>query len=290
MIAPLANPQRAVVITGASTGIGRAAAVHLAQRGMLVFAGVRREADGAALVDQGGGRIEPLPLDVTDIESIARARAQVDAALGATPLWGLVNNAGISAAGPLEVLPLPALHKQFDVNVFGLVAVTQAFLPSLRAAHGRLVMIGSIAGRSTTPFAGAYCASKHAVEAICDALRVELAPFGVQVALVEPGAVKTPLWERGTTAATALMEKLPAEALALYEAPMQRMRVLAERAAASGVDADRVASVIEHALTAQRARPRYLVGTDARVQLLLALLPEFVRDRLYGALLAPAKG
>src|SRR3954471_14417569 len=169
----------AVVITGASTGIGATCAAHLSSLGFRVFAGVRKPEDAERAREAGH---EPLTIDVTDPESIRSAVEQV----GDAPLSGLVNNAGIAVAGPLEFIPIDEFRRQLDVNVVGQVAVTQAFLPALRRSRGRVVFVGSIAGRSALPFLGAYAASKFAVEAVTDALRVELRPWGIDVAVVEP--------------------------------------------------------------------------------------------------------
>ena len=188
----------AIVVTGAATGIGRAIALRLAAAGATVFAGVRRESDGTSLAAAAlAGRIRPLIFDVTDVEAIERARASV--ARSGLPLAGIVNNAGISVAGPLEVLPDAELRRQFDVNFFGAIAVTRAFLPALRASNGRVVSVGSISGKISVPMLGAYAASKFALEAACDALRVELRPSGIDVVLIEPGAVKTPIWQKSTS-------------------------------------------------------------------------------------------
>ena len=181
-----------VVITGASTGIGRATALRLARAGFDVLAGVRREEDGAALRGEDG-RIEPVLVDVTDAGQVAGLAARV----GGAPLAGLVNNAGIAVAGPLEGIPLDDVRRQYEVNVFGLLAVTQALLQSIRAGHGRIVNIGSIGGRINTPFVGPYSSSKAAVRSLSAALRRELRPWDIRVALVEPGALDTPIWRKG---------------------------------------------------------------------------------------------
>jgi NAD(P)-dependent dehydrogenase (short-subunit alcohol dehydrogenase family) len=180
-----------ILVTGASTGIGRACALRFAELGYRIFAGVRKLADGEALRANSSGNIEPVLLDVTQTESIVGALAVADD----QPLAGLVNNAGIALVGPLELLPIDAWRKQFEVNVIGLVAVTQAFLPLLRRGRGRIVNIGSIAGRSALPGSGAYDSTKFAVEAITDVLRMELHAFGISVSVIEAGAVATPIWE-----------------------------------------------------------------------------------------------
>src|SRR5216117_2533512 len=177
-----------VVVTGASTGFGAAIARHLADRGFRVFGTVRRAVDEVALARDG---VTPVRMDVTDTASIMRAQGEVERALGATPLIALVNNAGIPAAGPLELFPLDDLRRVLEVNLIGVVAVTQAFLPLLKASRGRIVNISSVAGRGALPFIGPYAASKFGLEAVSDSLRRELLPFGVRVVVIEPGSFKT---------------------------------------------------------------------------------------------------
>jgi NAD(P)-dependent dehydrogenase (short-subunit alcohol dehydrogenase family) len=276
---------RTVVITGASSGIGEAAALHLASRGVRVFAGVRRVADGAALAARAGANLTPVTLDVTSDASIAAARDAVGAAVGASGLDGLVNNAGISVAGPLEILPAAALREQFDVNFFGAIAVTQAFLPLLRAARGRVVNVSSIGGKAASPFVGAYCASKHALEAASDALRMELRPFGIFVSVIEPGRVATPIWDRSARTSSARLRALAPEALAPYEKRMTALSAFAANVKANATPPERVAEAIERALTAPTPRARYLVGIDARIQLVITRLPEPLRDRIIAAFL-----
>ncbi len=271
----------AVVVTGASTGIGAACALHLAALGFSVFAGVRNAADGQALRQRAPGGLTPILLDVTDATSITAAAATVSGSVGAAGLYGLVNNAGIVVGGPLEILPLDLLRRQFEVNVIGQIAVTQAFLPLLRRARGRIVNMGSISGRNATPVLGAYGASKFAMEALTDALRLEVAPWGIAVSLVEPGAVATPIWEKGQAAGAELARALTPEGQALYAPAVAAIQRAAGRAARRAIPAEAVARAVAHALTARRPKTRYLVGGDARIQALIAwLLPDRVRDRL----------
>jgi len=269
----------AVLITGASTGIGAASAVHLDRIGFRVWAGVRRPSDGEALVGQASPRLTPVILDVTDSNSIATALAGVGAGAGADGLVGLVNNAGIVVAAPVEVLPIAELRKQLEVNVIGLVAVTQAALPLLRRGHGRGVNIGSISGRMATPVVGAYAASKFAVEALTDALRVEVQPWGIDVALIEPGAVATPIWEKSQAAGLALRQAWTPDAEGLYADALSAVERAALRSAKQAISPDAVARAVAHALTATRPKTRYLVGTAARIQAIVALLPDRLRDR-----------
>ena len=209
------------MVTGSSTGIGRACALHLDRLGFKVFAGVRKEADGERLRAEASERLEPLILDVTDSEHISRAAERVSEATEAR-LAGLVNNAGIGVGGPLELLSVSDFRHQIEVNLIGQVAVTQAFIPALRRARGRLVFISSIGGLIATPYMAPYHASKFGIEAVGDVLRQELRPFGVQVSIVEPGSVATPIWEKGRATAQAVRGTLSAEGQELYGEPLAR--------------------------------------------------------------------
>lgn len=262
---------RSVVVTGASSGIGLACAVRLARAGWRVYGGVRTDADAVALREQG---IEPVMLDVTDAGQIAAAAEAVG-----PELHGLVDNAGIAIAAPLELVPLDELRRQLEVNVIGQVAVLQAVLPALRRARGRVVLMGSIGGRSALPFLGPYAASKHALEAFADVLRVELAPWGIAVSIVEPASVKTAIWTKGAEKADAMRDQLSQEAAELYAARIAKFRDVALKRG-PGVDPDVVARAVEHALTASRPRARYLVGRDAHIRAWIERLPTRVRDRV----------
>lgn len=275
------NPNRgAVLITGASTGIGRACAEHLDSLGFTVFAGVRKQSDADLLGESGSGRTQALMLDVTDSQSIAAAMGSVEQAAPAG-LAGLVNNAGIAVAGPLEFVTLDDWRRQLEVNFIGQVAVTQAALPALRRARGRIVNMTSIGGRLASPFLGPYSASKYALEAITDSLRLELRPFGIEVAAVEPGAVATPIWGKGRAEAEQAMANMPAQATQLYRGGIEALPKLIAQAERSGVAPLVVARAVGHALTASRPRTRYVVGRDAKVRLLLTrLLPTRVMDRI----------
>ncbi len=219
----------------------------------------------------------PVRIDVTDASSLA-AMAEAAQGAGGGALHGLVNNAGIAVAAPLEFLPLDALRQQLEVNVVGQVAATQALLPLLRRGGGRIVIVGSVSGRFAAPFLGPYAASKHAMEALTDSLRVELRPWGMQVSIVEPGAIATPIWKRSVAAAQAMIDAFPAEAEVLYGAMMRTLRERVEQL--DGTPAEEVAVAVVHALTAVRAKPRYVVGRDAKLRLLLGRLPTRLRDRL----------
>lgn len=269
----------AVLITGASSGIGQATALHLDRLGFRVFAGVRRDADGSRLRRQASERLTPVLLDVTDPGSIAAARDTVQR-LAPDGLAGLVNNAGIVVAAPLEVLPLDRLRQQLEVNVVGVVAVTQAFLPLVRAARGRIVNVSSINGRVTVPVIGAYAASKHALEAVTDACRLELRRWGIHVVAIQPGAIRTPIWETSRAHAREIAREWNPNAAERY-AGVARSIEQPGRAPGRAVPPDRVARVVAKALTARRPRTRYAVGWDARIGLWLKrLLPDRLLDRL----------
>lgn len=266
--------QRAIVVTGASTGIGQACALRLDRLGFRVFAAVRKVANGETLKQSASERLTPILIDVTDAGSIASAAKIVESLVGETGLFGLVNNAGIAIAGPLEFLPLPELRKQFEVNVVGQVAVTQAFLPLLRRGGGRIINIGSIYGKWALPVLGAYSASKFAMEAITDALRLELMPWGLWVCMIEPGAVATPMREKAEAAADTNLSK---QANDLYGPAIGAIRKLRSRK----LPADAVAQTVVHALTAKRPKTRYAVGGDAKVAaVLVRLIPDLIRDAL----------
>jgi NAD(P)-dependent dehydrogenase (short-subunit alcohol dehydrogenase family) len=270
-----------VVITGASTGIGQACALDLDQRGMRVFAGVRRPEDGEVLAAQASERLTPVQLDVTDEASIASARGEVERALAGRGLDGLVNNAGIAVAGPLEFLPLEELRRQLDINVVGQIAVTQAFLPLIRRARGRIVNMGSIGGRMSTAFLGPYDASKFAMEALTDSLRGELRPWGIDVSIVEPGSIATPIWDKSTRAARDLEARMGPEVRRYYGEAIDAMYAFADETARRGVPPQKVADAVAHAIRAKRPRTRYVVGTDARIQSVVAkIVPDRVRDVL----------
>lgn len=277
----------AVVVTGASTGIGRASARHLAQLGFHVFAGVRKDADAESVRAEGSERLEPLTIDVADKASVQAAGKAVEEKVGERGLAGLVNNAGIVVSGPVEAVPLDGLRRQLEVNVVGQVAVTQAFLPAIRRARGRIVFISSVGGRISLPFMAPYHVSKWGVEALGDALRQELRPWGIEVVLVEPGSIATPFWEKGHEAADETEQQMGAEIKDLYGEQVAAVRKAARKAEAEGIPPERVAEVIAKALTADRPRTRYLVGRDAKIN---ARVRKLVPDRLFDRLIAREVG
>lgn len=275
----------AVVVTGASKGIGRATALRLDGAGWRVFAGVRKEADAEALRREASGGLVPVRLDVTDARQIEEAVGVVAERVGGAGLRGLVNNAGIAVAAPLEFIPLDAFREQVEVNLTSQLAVTQAFLPLLRRASppARIVNISSVGGRVAGPAIGAYHASKWGLEGMSETLRVELRPWGIGVVLIEPGTIATPIWEVSSAAADRLIERMPPRAVELYGAMIEEARENAATATTRGIPPDAVAKAVERALTARRPRDRYLVGTDAKIgALVVARLPARLRDRLLG--------
>jgi NAD(P)-dependent dehydrogenase (short-subunit alcohol dehydrogenase family) len=275
------GPPRAVLVTGASTGIGAGLARRLDAAGYCVFAGVRRREDGERLRSGGSERLNWLRLDVSRPADIAYAAQVIAGATGDAGLYGLVNNAGVAVGGPLEFVPIDAVRQLFEVNVLGLLAVTQAMLPMLRLARGRIVNVGSISGKSVAPLAAPYAASKHAVEALSDGLRLELDGSGVAVSLVEPGPVRTPIWEKGRQALVRAEHSLPPRALALYGARIALLGRALTRNERRAVPVERVVTVVLRALEAVTPRPRYLVGRDARLRALLRwLLPDRWNDAL----------
>nr|WP_221383419.1 SDR family oxidoreductase [Actinoplanes polyasparticus] len=260
----------AYLVTGASSGIGRAIAIRLANRGHEVIAGVRRVADAPA-----SPRIRPLLLDITDSAQLAAAAKEIER------LDGLVNNAGVTLAGPMEYLPLDRLREQLEINVVGLLAVTQAFMPAIRAGQGRVVMIGSAGGFVATPFLGAYSASKFALEALSDALRQELRPSGVPVVLVEPGSHKSQNRASTEAAVQADMERMGEEAKHHYGRAVDAFVQFCRRVEDGAGDPARVAAAVERALITRRPRARYFVGADVRGILMLSrLLPTGAMDAL----------
>ncbi len=255
---------RSVLVTGASTGIGRATALRLDASGWRVFAGVRREADAASLRAGASPRLVPVTLDVTEPEQIAAVAAQVEAE-SEGGLDGLVNNAGVAIPGPLETIPLEDFRHQLEVNLVGYVAMTQALLPQIRRAEGRVIFVSSIGGRVAFPFAGAYHAAKYGTEAIGDVFRQELRPWGLRVSIIEPGSIDTPIWGRGQDKATEIEAKSP-QTNQLYGAAIEKFRKVIDDTAERGIPPEKVAKAITHALESSRPRARYLVGLDAKVQ------------------------
>lgn len=263
-----------VLITGAGRGIGKVTALRLAAAGWDVYAGVRKDSDGDALVKEGGDRIHPLQLDVTSSDDLAMLGGRLP-----PELFAVVNNAGIAVGGPIETLTRDALREQFDVNVLGQVAVTQTVLPRIRAAGGRVVFVSSISGRISNPNLGAYAASKFAVEALADALRMEVHPWGIRVSLVEPGQTDTDIWRNAGEVLDQTTSAMRPEHRELYAKHIDGMRKAIPVAQKMAVPPEGVARAIEHALTARRPKTRYVTGAATKVQIALsALTPTSVLD------------
>ena len=237
--------------------------------GFRVFAGVRKQADGERLRREIPS-VTPLVLDVTDAASIAAAAQAVRDATGDRGLAGLVNNAGIAVPAPVEHQPIDDFRHQIEVNLIGQVAVTQAFLPQLRAARGRIVNMSSIGGKVAVPLLGAYAASKFGLEGFSDSLRRELRPWGVRVAVIEPGTIATPIWDKGIASGDELEASMSEQAKRDYGPLIATVRTASERGARTGLPPDAVAKDVAHALTARRPKTRYLVGREAKSRALLA--------------------
>lgn len=262
----------AVLVTGAARGIGRTIASHLATLGWDVIAGVRNEADAAVM--GALPRVSAVTLDVTDDAQVAALDAVLPARLDA-----VVNNAGIAVGGPLEVLPISELRRQFDVNVVGALAVTQAVLPRLRSSKGRIVFISSVSGRIASPMLGAYSASKFALEAAADALRMELRPWHIGVSVVEPAQTATDMWDTAEESADSFEAAMSVEQRVLYAKHLAGFRKMIPLSRRVAVPPERVAEVVEKALTAHRPHARYAVGVGPSVQMALVKnLPSSVAD------------
>ena len=267
------------LVTGSSSGIGRATALRLAAAGQHVYAGVRNPADGEQLARSAvGGELTPLILDVTDASHIAAAAAAVTGHTAAAGLDGLVDNAGFGLACPTELVQLEAFRRLLEVNVTGQLAVTQAFLPSLRRAHGRIVMVSTIGVRFTPPFAGPLDATKAALAALADALRQELAPWGVRVVLIEPASINSGAADKVSRDAAAAMAAAGPQGRALYEETFAKMLDVMQRREGNGSPPDVAAVTIVRALTTARPRTRYLTGKDSRRLAILSRLPTPVLD------------
>jgi len=276
----MASRTPTALVTGASSGIGRSCTRVLAEAGYRVFAGVRSEAAARELENEGQGRVVPVALDVTDAASVAAMRTTI-AAQCPYGLDALVNNAGIALGGPIETTPIETFERQFDVNVWGVVRVTQACLELLRDARGRIVNIGSLAGRIGEPLLAPYSASKHALEAISDVLRLELRPWKIAVVLLEPGTIATPIWGKGRQTVEPLLAAMSPRHHELYASSVYRLVDLVAREERSGRSPMLVAKTVLRALRARRPRTRYVVGSDAKAAIWLRRwLPEALFDRL----------
>lgn len=272
---------KSVVITGVSTGIGWATARLLLERGFRVFGSVRKQADADRLRSEFGSNFTPLVFDVTDEPAVLAAAREVREALGGERLAGLVNNAGIAVAGPVLGLSADEFRRQMDVNVIGPIIVTQAFAPllgadaALKGSPGRIVMISSVAGKNGNPLTSAYCASKHAIEGFSESLRRELMLFGIDVVVVAPGPVKTPIWSKGQEAADlSRYQNSP------YLPALQKVTAYMQHLEAIGLPAETIAERVHDALTLPNPKVRYHIAPDRMRYLLAAVLPKRVMDRI----------
>ena len=255
----------AVVVTGASSGIGREAALYLDGRGHRVFAGVRKEKDADALGRAGSERLTPLMIDVTDESSVEAARDQVSEAVGNAGIVGLVNNAGVANAGPLEFLPVAEFEKVIAVNLTGQYSVTQRFLPLVRRGEGTICFITSIGGKVASPFFTAYSASKFGLEGLADALRREIKPWKMNVVVIEPGSIATDIWERGTNEFERAEAEYGEEGRRLYGAQLKAAAEAMTSTGERGIEPVEVAKVIEEAIRSDSPKARYMVGRDAKL-------------------------
>lgn len=271
----------AYLVTGASSGIGAAVVAELDRRGHDVYAGVRSTDAADSLADRSSRRVVPLQLDVTDEDQVGAAAELVASRVGRYGLDGLVNNAGIALGGPVELLPLDEWRRQFEVNVIGQVAVTKAVTGSIRTSRGRIVFIGSVSGMVSAPFGAPYGASKHAVVAVAQSLRTELAPWGIDVSLVEPGAVGTAIWDKGSRTVERVKALVGSDAMDLYGPAIDRLDAEIAKMATRAPGPEKVVAAVCHALFDPRPRPRYAAGTDARlVAVAVRVLPERTLTRL----------
>lgn len=271
-----------VLVTGAARGIGRATTLRLAAGGWDVIAGVRRAEDGEALVQEAPRRITAVELDITDDERVSAVAESLPSDLDA-----VVNNAGIVVGGPVEAVPLQELRRQLEVNVVGQASVTQAVLPRLRRSRGRVVFVSSLSGRVATPMFGPYNASKFALEGMADALRLELAPWGIRVVLVEPAQTDTDLWRNADADLDESIGLLSPEHRSLYAKHIEGFRKSIPRSQRAASPVDGVAAVVEKALTDKRPRARYVVGRSARIQ---AFLSDVTPTRVLDVMLRAGTG
>jgi NAD(P)-dependent dehydrogenase (short-subunit alcohol dehydrogenase family) len=269
----------AVVITGTSTGIGAATAAHLVEMGFHVFAGVRSDVDAERVQAQAPEEITPLIIDVTEESTISAAAATVAEAVGDRGLAGLVNNAGIGKPAPIEFQPMADFRTQLEVNLFGPVAMIQAFLPLIRRGRGRIVNVGSIGGMLVLPVNGAYSASKFGLRAISDALRLELREWNIHVSLIEVAPVKTAIFGKTYAELDGLEQRLGEDGYGLYEQQIAAIRKATEKAEADADSPFVIAEVVADALTSDHPKTKYLAGHGGKETAVAAALPDAARDR-----------
>lgn len=273
---------KSILITGASSGIGKACALYLAKHNYRVFAGVRKPKDGEALRQEAGEMIKPVILDITNEEHIGCAADQIASEINETGLVGLVNNAGISTGGPIEFLPMEEIRRIFDVNFFGHILVTQTFLPMLRKAKGRIVNISSVSGRVAYPFMAPYTTSKFALEAFSDVLRRELLPWDMHVAVIQPGGVATPIWDKTLRKNIDMFQNNSREMQDLYGPQFEAVKDRALRLGKTGLAPEIIAKKVFHALTSSRPKTRYLITKNPPPMIggLLRYIPDKFIDQV----------
>ena len=265
---------RKILITGASTGIGRSITLALAQEGWQVFAGVRSQKDGKSLKNESSGDVVPVILDITKKDQISKAVKQIGDSLD-----GLVNNAGIVSPGPLELMPIEDIREQLDVNVVSQISITQSFLPALRNSQGRIIFMSSVSGMMVFPLLGAYAASKHALEAIGDGFRRELKKWGIKVSIIEPGSMKTPIWKKTLERGSNQMKDIPKEKLELYQDEINSLLKGASEAEKKALDARYVVDAVLDALESSHPKTRYIVGPIHKLKTIIArFLPDSFLD------------
>jgi NAD(P)-dependent dehydrogenase (short-subunit alcohol dehydrogenase family) len=275
------NSSGAVVITGASTGIGRATALFLDRAGYRVFAGIRKQADAESLTEEGTDRLTPVMIDVTEERWISEAREDVQRAVGERGLAGLVNNAGVGHGGPVETIPIEDFRSALEVNLVGQLAVTQAFLPLIRKGKGTVVFISSIGGRIASAFMSPYNSSKFGIEALGESLRHELRPWDIDVVIVEPGSMDTEIWAKAEETGRDRLSTMSEDERRLYGKQLGRFGEVIRETADRGISPDKVAEVVHKAIASDNPRHRYLVGTDAKIA---ARLKDVLPDRAFAKL------
>ena len=267
-----------VLVSGASSGIGKACALLLSKNGFRVFAGVRKDSDGYILQKKASGKLTPLVLDVTDPITITACRKIISDVTDST-LFALINNAGVGLGGPVETLAVADIRRLFEVNVIGTFAVTNAFIPLLRNwGGGRIINMGSMSGILSLPGLSAYAASKHALEAITDSLRLELNPFNISVSIIEPGNVETPIWEKGLIKFNEMSSRTEDETSQLYSSLNNNLIKYSQNP--NGISPDKVAILVHRILISKKSKNRYLLGKDAIMFKLINFLPDIIRDRV----------
>jgi NAD(P)-dependent dehydrogenase (short-subunit alcohol dehydrogenase family) len=271
---------KTVVVTGASTGIGAAAAKVLVQNGFKVFGSVRKEADGARLAAELGPAFTPIVFDITDVAAVAQAASVVKAALGGKTLFGLVNNAGIAVAGPLLHVRIEDFRHQLEVNLTGQLIVIQAFTPLLDGPEpGRIVMISSVGGRNASPFTGPYHTTKFGLEGFSESLRRELLVFGIDVIVIAPGAINTPIWDKADSM------DVSAYADTVYAAPLKKTMEQMQALKAKGLAPEKIGNAILKALTVAHPKTRTTITHDPVVNFLLGWVPKRWADKVYAKVL-----